>query len=646
MLKLVRTIIIFFILFIWQPSFFSSYNNITRRVRANDVIKEKLRESLLLAKQEGRLSSIPDPTGEITYKNILEWLGSEYGDSWLQIKELVDNGKWDELKDAFYKDLEFGTAGMRGKIGVGPNRINAYTVKRAGEAIARYLLTPGINPEGKPFLITYDTRQGSKEFAELIAGILASHGLKVIITSSDKSVGWLSYTLPRLSVAGGVMITASHNPTGYNGIKVSAFYGAQLMPEPTQIITEAYKGVNLQEVKVMSIQEAQEKGLLVLLGTESDEAYLNSLIRNAYDARITPDMQKLVIVTIDPLYGANRNFGPQAIKALGYSYQIVNEHANIDPNFTGLRGPDPRLEGSTDLAIQTAGGGEWRMLTGDEMAVLLAYYYLEKLESEGRLPSNGLGIKNHATTNMLRAVNFLFGVGTMDVAVGFKYIGDKTFQYNDREAGENKTVLYGAEFADGFAIPVHSYEKDGLMSSLLFLQAISLWNKELGINSPQEVIILWDSDGDRFVPLVRPDSVAIKKLQQIEEELAKLSKEGKLPDYLYPYYRNTGWAITVEGIDAQQKINRILSNLMSVKIGETFFGSDFRVAQLITEVDGVRDGIRVVFDDGSSFLVRASGTEPKLRIYLETVSRESAKEAEQKNKYLRSLIEAWLREYK
>lgn len=618
------------------------YDYLTRRIKDNEVIlKNKLRETLILAKNEGKLNSTPDPTGEITYKNILRWLEDDYGESWRQIKELVDSGNWEELKDAFYTDLSFGTAGMRGKIGVGPNRINEYTVKRAGEALARYLLTPGINPEGKPFLISYDTRDGSRKYAELIAGILTAHNIKVVMSSSDKNVGWVSHLLPRLSVAGGVMITASHNPTGYNGIKVSASYGAQLMPEPTQIITDAYKSVNLGEVKAIPLEEAKARGLLVFLGEELDSLYLNSIVEHGRDERVTPSMQSLLKITLDPLYGGNRVFGPQAIKALGYDYQIVDEHAQEDPNFTGLRGPDPRLPGSPDLAIKLAGGGEWRMLTGDEIAILLAYYYLDKLRSQGALPNNGVSVKNHATTNMLRAINYLFGVGTIDVAVGFKYIGDKAHQYNDQEGGKDKVVLYGAEFADGFAIMPHSYEKDGVMSSVLFLQALALWNQELGRNSPEEVIILWDSDGDRFVPLVRPDSVVFKKLEAIEKELFARSQAGLLPEGLHPFYRNTGWAIEVKGIQARQTIERILSVLGNLKAGEVF-GEGCVVRNIITEVDGVKDGIRVIFTDGSSFLVRASGTEPKLRIYIEAVSNESAEAAKERLNQLHQVIDSWI----
>jgi len=578
-----------------------TYDSVTRRVKdQGELNRTTLGADLTRALIEGNLSSTPDPTGQTTYNNILEWLKPEYGDSWREIKSLVDSGNWQELRDAFYTNAKFGTAGMRGKMGVGPNRINIFAVRRVAQAVAEDLRTKFSEDDlaQRPYLICYDTRDGSLEFAQETASILAANGIKVAITPTDRPIGWFAHIIPALNGLGGLMITASHNPVGNNGIKLSAAYGGQLVPSDGQSISENYPKVALSEVKTMDYAQAQEQGLIVELGAAENEEYMASVLGLARDNRLTDKDRGNVRIIYDGLYGTDRETTPDALKELGYDVAEVEEHAGFDPQFTGLAVPNPTDPPALDLARRDGNeiidqDTQWRQLTGDEQWTLISEYLFSRMQEEGVDLSQKTIVKSWVTTNMITKIAESFGVKVIETPVGFKWIGEL--------GSQDSSIIAGFEESNGATLLAHSREKDGTLTASLMAEAIAWWNKQLNPGGEAVAIISNDADGDRLVVEVPQDSVVLKQLENIRRQYGAVNNA----------IDNTRF----EGPEGMNQRDAIVDGLVS-NPPDTL--GDFGIVDVITEVRGANDGVRIVLEDGSLITLRKSGTEPIMRIYVET----------------------------
>ncbi|MDP8254075.1 MAG: hypothetical protein P9X27_06765 [Candidatus Kaelpia aquatica] len=577
---------------------------ISRRVKRGAEI-ERLGESLTRAVHEGNLNSSLDPRGLNTYNNILKWMGSEYGDSWQEIKALVDSGNWEELRDAFYTNVKFGTAGMRGKMGVGTNRINIYALRRVAQAVADDLKNnfSAEDLESRPYIISYDTREGSMEFAQEAVSILAANGISVAIATEDRPIGWFAHIVPTLNGLGGMMITASHNPVGNNGIKLSAAYGGQLLPEDGQAISDNFPNIELSSVKTMDYAQAQERGLITGLGEAENEEYMASVTGLVRDNRLTDEDRDSVECIALPLNGTARDTTPDALRTLGFDVVVVR--GNLDPKFTGLSAPNPTVEGAFDPAIEMANSiigedVEWRQLTGNETWVLTVEYLLNRMLEEG-VDLNGKKIvRSWATTSLIDAVVEGFNkengtdIEVIVTPVGFKWIGGL--------AESDPSIIAGFEESDGGALLAHSLEKDGTLTAALFAEAIAYWNSQLNPGSDAFAILANDADGDRLVVAVPEEgSVVLKQLENIR------AKYGEIDDAV-DNSRFEG----PEGMSQRGQIVRGIANNPPEMLGE------FKVVGVQDGILGVKDGVMISLEDGSTILFRESGTEPIMRIYVDT----------------------------
>ena len=573
-----------------------------------EIQKQQLTTGLDQALIEGNLSSAPDPTGENTYNNIVQWMGVEYGDSWQEIKVLVNSGNWEELRDAFYKNAAFGTAGMRGKMGVGTNRINIYAVRRVAQVVADDLKSnfDASDLAARPYIISYDTRDGSKEFAQEAASILAANGINVAIATEDRPIGWFAHIVPVLNGLGGMMITASHNPVGNNGIKLSAAYGGQLLPQDGQAISNNFPNIELSSVQTMGYAQAQEQGLIVELGEAENEEYMTSILNLARDSRLTDEDRDLVEFVVDPIYGTDRETTPDAIESVGHeNVNVVLSRAMSNSNFPGVPAPNPTVDGVLDLAREQANGiiGEevqWRQLTGDETWTLMTDYLLNRMLEDGVDLSGKKIVRSWVTTSAIDAVVARFNeehgldIEVVVTPVGFKWIGGL--------AKDDPSIIAGFEESNGATLLAHSLEKDGTLTAALFAEAIAYWNKQLNPGGQAIAIIANDADGDRLAVEIPEDSVVAQWLNIIRARCGEINNIVNNTRFEGP-----------EGMSQRKSIVQSIALNPPDTIGE------FKVASIQTEIMDIPDGTKIILENGSSITLRESGTEPIMRIYVEAI---------------------------
>ncbi|MDP8234151.1 MAG: UTP--glucose-1-phosphate uridylyltransferase [Candidatus Saelkia tenebricola] len=610
-----------------SPEDIAKYENDIRRVLSGylsyDVNVDRVAATglkIINAYEAGKLNSSSDQTGERTYNNVMEWLGHEYGQSWKEIAGMVsvaekleadskgeDMSGWAAIQDAFYKNAEFGTAGMRGEMGVGPNRINIFAVRRVAQAVADDLKAKfdASDLADRPYIISYDTRDGSKEFAQEAASILAANGIKVAIATEDRPIGWFAHIVPTLNGLGGMMITASHNPVGNNGIKLSAAYGGQLLPEDGAAIADNYPNVELSSVQTMDYAQAKEEGLISELGEAENEEYMASVLGLARDNRLTDEDRDRVTIVYDALYGTDRETTPDAQRDLGHNVVEVSEHAINNPKFPGVPAPNPTVDGVLDLAREQANGiiGEevqWRQLTGDETWTLMTEYLLNRMLEDGVDLRGKKIVRSWVTTGAIDAVVAKFNekhgldIEVIVTPVGFKWIGGL--------AENDPSIIAGFEESNGGTLLAHSLEKDGTLTAALFSEAIAYWNQQLNPDGQAIAIISNDADGDRLVVEIPENSVVVQQLDRIRAECGEINNIVDNTRFEGP-----------EGMAQRDSIVDSLATNPPAALGA------FEIAEIQTEILGVADGVRIILENGSLITLRKSGTEPIMRIYIEAV---------------------------
>ena len=543
------------------------------------------------------------------YKEKYEsWLSSNIISE--EIKEELRNIKDDkEIEDRFYKDLEFGTGGLRGVIGAGTNRMNIYTVSQATQGFANYL---NENFQAPKVAIAYDSRNMSKEFAKAAALTLCANGVKVFLYESLRPTPVLSFTVRHLNCEGGIVITASHNPSIYNGYKVYDEFGGQVTDlKANKIITAVSQVKDFESIKTITEGEAVEKGLLNYIGEDVDKAYIDKVKSLTIREELVKNDAKDLKIIYTPIHGSGNIPVRRVLKELGYeNVKVVKEQELPDGNFPTAPYPNPEMAQVFELALDMAkneapdiifgtdpdcdrigvvvnlGNGEYKVLTGNQTGLLLTDYILGSLKETGKLPENGVVIKTIVTTEGARKIAEGFGVEIMDVLTGFKYIGEKIQQFIS--AGDKK-YLFGFEESYGYLAGDFVRDKDAVIASMLIAE-MTLFYKKQGMSLYEALIKLYEKYGFFKEDLVSIELKGKEGAEKISECIDSLRNE----------------ALTeVDGVKVVTKLD------YKLKVEENLLTSEKKDINLPTS-----NVLKYILEDGSYFVVRPSGTEPKMKVYL------------------------------
>ena len=526
-----------------------------------------------------------------------------------------------EIEDRFYTELSFGTAGMRGVIGAGMNRMNKYNVRRATKGLAMYLKQ---NPDeaARGVVIAYDSRRCSAEFAKDTALVLCAEGVPAYLFDALRPVPILSYALRHLKAIAGVVVTASHNPPQYNGYKVYAEDGAQVGPEAAEGITRMIRSLQYTDCNLMDEKEALDKGLLHIIGDkEVDNDYIAQIKTLCIQPELLKQEGKNLNIVYTPLHGSGNVPVRRMLKEIGLTnVAVVKEQEMPDPNFSTIKVPNPEDPGAYELAFKLAADvgasvifatdpdcdrlgvavkdseGEWHLLTGNQIGCVLLHYILSSLKKQGKLPGNGAAVKSIVSTSLANRICDSFGIKMYEVLTGFKFIGEKIQQFQD--SGEH-TFLFGFEESYGFLSSTFVRDKDGVNASLLI--------SEVACACMAEGITLYD------------------RVQEIFKE--------------YGYFVEKVVSTTLPGKDGLTRMKEIMTGLreeppkmiggMKVTAVRDYL-KGIRVCDGKTEETGLpaSDVLYFELENGCWVCVRPSGTEPKIKLYVNTNHAEKQKAEE------------------
>lgn len=532
------------------------------------------------------------------------WLKDEYFDEAFRAELQALSGQEKEIEERFYKDMEFGTGGMRGIIGAGTNRMNEYVIRKASQGFANFALNRYKN---NAIVIAYDCRHKSPEFALETALVFAANGIKAYLFKDLRSTPELSFAVRHLGATVGVVVTASHNPPAYNGFKVYGDDGCQLLPVDADKVVEEVTNIHsFEDVKYMSKETAIEKGLLEYIDEKQDEIYLDMVESVAIDSEIIAEVEDLKVV-YTALHGTGARPIQKIMERRGLKhFYPVNEQMVADANFSTLKSPNPedvsafeygiKLAKEKDadvviatdpdcdrvgLVVKTKDG--YQALNGNQTGVLLVDYVLGNTKN---MPENPLLVNTIVTSGMAEKVILSYGAELESVLTGFKFIGEKIKKYEDG----SKNFLFGYEESYGYLAGTHVRDKDAVIATMLVVEMVAKYKKE--------GLTLMD------------------KLHQLFEKVG--------------YYQESLTAIALEGKEGLEKIKRIMSSLRSkpfevvqnIKVQSVMDCLD----QTITDDSGKHSNglpasnvLKYTLADGSWFAARPSGTEPKLKIYFSIV---------------------------
>lgn len=545
------------------------------------------------------------------YKSIYEgWLSNPYFDEATkeELKGIANDEN--EIKERFYADLEFGTAGLRGIIGAGTNRMNVYTVRKATQGLANYIASVGGKDKG--VAIAYDSRRMSPEFADEAALCLAANGIKAYVFESLRPTPELSYAVRKLSCIAGINITASHNPPEYNGYKVYWEDGAQITPpHDTGIMDEVKKVTDYSTVKTMEKEAAKAAGLYIVIGQDIDDAYMEELKSQVIHWDAIKAEQKNLKIVYSPLHGTGNILARRVLKELGFeNVYVVKEQELPDGEFPTVSYPNPEAKEAFELGLKLAKEvdadlvlatdpdadrlgvyvkdektGEYITLTGNMSGCLLADYEIGQRAASKGLPEDGALISTIVTTNMAAAIAKAYGVKFIEVLTGFKFIGQQILGFENSGKG---TYLFGFEESYGCLIGTHARDKDAIVATMALCEAAAYY-KSQGKT-------LWDAMIDMYEK--------------------------------YGYYKDDIKSITLKGIEGLAKIQEILETLRNdppAQIGDykVLSARDYKkdtIKNMETgEVSptGLPNSNVLYYDlnDDAWLCVRPSGTEPKVKFY-------------------------------
>ena len=526
-----------------------------------------------------------------------------------ELLEIKDDVK--EIEDRFYQELEFGTAGLRGVIGAGTNRMNKYTVGKATQGLANYIIEQGTQDKG--VAISYDSRRMSKEFSKQTALILNANGIKTYLFEELRPVPELSFAVRQLQCTAGIMITASHNPPKYNGYKVYWDDGSQIVaPRDKDIINKVKSVEKYSDIKQIDEQEAKKQGLFNIIGKEMDDKYLNTLKSLILNPQIMKEQGKSLKVVYTPLHGTGNTVVEKLLNDLGLeNVYVVPEQANPDGNFPTVSYPNPEDPKAFKLALDLAKKvdadvvlatdpdadrlgifakdtktNEYKDYTGNMSALLIAEYRISQMKEKGILPDNGMIIKTIVSSNLTDAIAKEYNLELIEVLTGFKNIGAVM---KKAEENKDKTYVFGFEESYGCLIGDYARDKDGIAAVMALCEA-ACYYKAQGIT-------LWD-------------------------QMINIYKK-------YGFYKETQVSIVKEGVEGAQIIKEMMTKTRNKdveKIGNykvlTFKDVEKDIVKNMQTGEITKTGLpksNVLYyelEENSWCCVRPSGTEPKIKLYM------------------------------
>lgn len=560
------------------------------------------------------------------YKKRYEmWLNDTYFDeeTRVELKQIKNN--YIEIQERFYKDLDFGTGGLRGIIGAGTNRMNIYTVRKATQGLANYIIKDSVDGDNKGVAIAYDSRNMSPEFSMEAALVLNANGIKTYVFESLRPTPELSFAIRKLGCIAGIVVTASHNPAEYNGYKVYWEDGAQITsPKDTEIIKEVYNVKSYSEVKTMNFEEAIEQGLYNEIGETIDNFYIDKLKKLVINNNAIQQVKNDLKIIYTPLHGTGTLLVRRILKEVGFeNVFIVKEQEEPDSQFSTVSYPNPEdikafklalnlaEEKNADIILATDPDadrlgilvknqeGGYTALTGNMIGVLLSDYIISSKIENGTFPANGSLIKTIVSTNMVNAVAKYYGVHLIEVLTGFKYIGEKIKEFEQTKEYE---YLFGFEESYGTLVGTHARDKDAIAGTMMMCE-VAAYYKTKGLNLWDAMLLLYEK---------------------------------------YGYYKEDLKSITLKGIEGMEKIQYILDTLrkqVPKQVGNYKVQAfrDYLASVIIdynkqeTQSTGLPESNVLYFelDNDTWFCVRPSGTEPKIKIYF-GVKGNSIKDSDEK----------------
>ncbi|KNF09686.1 phosphoglucomutase PgcA [Gottschalkia purinilytica] len=557
------------------------------------------------------------------------WVENGYFDDETKKELLGIRHNEEEIEDRFYKDLEFGTGGLRGKIGAGTNRMNKYTVAKTTQGLANYIIKNS-DSQQRRVVIAYDSRYKSDEFAKIAALVLCTNNIKVYLFEDIRSTPELSFAIRYFKANAGIVITASHNPAEYNGYKAYGSDGGQFLSyEADKIIEEARKIEDITKISIIEESKAKELNLLEIIGKEVDDKYIEEVKK--YSLR--EDIDKGIKIVYTPLHGTGNIPVRRVLSERGFkNIYVVKEQENPDYKFSTVKYPNPEEKEAFKLAIELGKSidsdiligtdpdcdrvgvvvkdtkGEYISLKGNEIGALLLDYILRERKERGMLSNNSVLIKTIVTSELGRTIGQSYGVKTIDTLTGFKYIGDKIGEFE--ETGKF-TFEFGYEESHGYLPGGYVRDKDGVVTSMLICEMAGYY-KSNGMTLHEAVENLYNRFG---------------------------------------YFVDDLYSIKLEGIEGRKKIEDIMNlfrvdypkdikNLRLLQVSDYKESKTYLSNGDVKEIDLPKENVmKFVFEDNSWYALRPSGTEPKLKIYI-TGTGKTREDAIKKARLIKDIIQA------
>ena len=531
----------------------------------------------------------------------------------IELKQELEEMKQDvkKIEDSFYKNLEFGTGGMRGELGAGTNRLNVYTVRKATEGLAQFIEKQGEEAKARGVVVAYDSRHKSPEFAMEVAATLGAHGITTYVFESLRPTPVLSFAVRHLHTVSGIVLTASHNPPEYNGYKVYGEDGGQLPPkEADELISYVNAVEDELTVEVADVEQLKADGLLHIIGQEVDDAYAAELNNVIINKEMVQKVGKDLKIVFTPLHGTSNISVRRGLEEVGFTdVTVVKEQELPDPNFSTVKSPNPEEHAAFEYAIRDGEkigadvliatdpdadrlgvavrnhDGEFQVLTGNQTGALMLDYLLSQKKENGTLPENGVVLKTIVTSEIGRTIAKAYGLDTVDTLTGFKFIGEKIKQYE--ESGQYE-FQFGYEESYGYLIKPFCRDKDAVQS-VLFACEVAAYYKAQGKTLYDGLLEVFEKHG---------------------------------------YFREGLVSLTLKGKDGAEQIQNLMTTFRGncpVEVAglKVTIAEDYK-ASLRTKIIG--DGteeihlpksnvLKYYLEDGSWFCLRPSGTEPKIKFY-------------------------------
>ena len=548
-------------------------------------------------------------------ENYQKWLAYAKLPDYLHQELLAMDEKTKE--DAFYTNLEFGTAGMRGYIGAGTNRINIYVVRQATEGLAQLIETKGDDVKKRGVAIAYDSRHFSQEFAFESAQVLAKHGIKAYVFESLRPTPELSFTVRHLGTFAGIMVTASHNPAPFNGYKVYGEDGGQMPPFDADALTDFIRAINDPfSIELADLEESKASGLIEVIGEAVDTEYLKEVKDVNINQKLIDEYGKDMKIVYTPLHGTGEMLARRALAQAGFdSVQVVEAQAVPDPDFSTVKSPNPENQEAFRLAEELGrqvdadvlvatdpdadrlgveirqADGSYKNLSVNQIGAIIAKYILEAHKTAGSLPTNAALCKSIVSTELVSKIAESYGATMFNVLTGFKFIAEKIQEFEEKH---NHTYMFGFEESFGYLIKPFVRDKDAIQAVLIVAE-IAAYYRSRGLT--------------------------------LADGIDEIYKE-------YGYFAEKTISVTLSGVDGATEIKKIMDKFRGdapkqFNATDVVKLEDFQ-AQTATTADGIEklttppsNVLKYILSDASWIAVRPSGTEPKIKFYIATVGNNS-----------------------